>query len=57
MTKELRAVKKWLEKENNSQALLAAKLGYTSSAVIAQWLRRNSIPTHMRERVMQEVSK
>ena len=57
MTKELRAVIKWLGQENNSQTLLASRLGYKSSAVVAQWIRRNKIPNHMKERIMQEISK
>lgn len=44
-------LKIWLEKDNNSKAKLAVKLGYKSSAAIQMWLLRDSIPDWQIERV------
>lgn len=57
MAKEIKAVKEWLKKENNTKALLAARLGYTSSMSVHMWIKRNSIPGHMKKRVMEEIKK
>lgn len=55
--RELLRIDQWLNKDGNTKALLAARLGYSSSSVIQQWFRRKSIPVYMRERLMQELSK
>lgn len=56
MTKELRAIKSWLKKDGNTEAVLAAKLGYTSSVAIKMWFRRNRVPKHQKLRVMEVIT-
>ena len=51
MTKEIRAIKRWLKFEGNSEVVLASKLGYTSSVAIKMWIKRNNVPTYMRDRL------
>lgn len=56
MKKELVAIDRWLNKKGNTKALLAAKLGYSSSSVVQQWFRRNRIPAHMEKRIMEAIN-
>lgn len=49
--KELLAVSKWLKKEGNSAAKLAAGLDYKTSQSIQNWIKRKRIPNHMKARV------
>jgi hypothetical protein len=42
--KELSAVKRWLKKEGNSPAILAAALGLKTSSAIQQWFKAKNIP-------------
>ena len=55
LQKELNAVKRWLKKEGNTEAKLAYALGYTSSVAITMWFKRENIPTHMKQRVMEVI--
>jgi len=57
MSKELKAIKKWLKKEGNTEALLAAKLGYTSSVAIKMWFKRENVPSYQREKLMEVLAK
>lgn len=57
MTKEIRAIKKWLKSEGNTEALLAAKLSYSSSAAISMWIKRNNVPTYQRTKLMEVLTK
>ena len=56
MSKELRAVKKWLKDAGNTEALLASKLGYTSSVVIKMWFKRNNVPEYQRAKLMEVIA-
>lgn len=56
MTKELRAIKKWLKIDGNSEALLAAKLGYSSSSVVTMWFKRNNVPEYQRTKLMEVIT-
>lgn len=44
--KVLKSLVKWLKEEKNSKSLLASKLGYKSSTVVDQWIKRQSIPSY-----------
>jgi hypothetical protein len=55
MSKELRAIKKWLKKDGNTEALLASRLGYTSSVSIKMWFKRNNVPEYQRTKLMEEI--
>jgi hypothetical protein len=57
LQKELSALKRWLKKDGNSEADLASALGYKSSTTINMWIKRQRIPKHMRQRVMEIVGK
>ena len=56
MTKELRAINRWLKKEGNTEALLASRLKYRSSTVITMWRKRNSVPEHMKLRLKEALA-
>jgi transcriptional regulator with XRE-family HTH domain len=47
MNDMVKTLKRWLKCPKNSQAKLAARLGYKSSTTIAKWLERESIPHYM----------
>lgn len=42
-----RAIQRWLTRPGNSQARLAAMLGYKSSTTISKWIERGTIPQYM----------
>lgn len=42
---------KWLKRPGNSQAKMAAILGYKTSTTIANWLTRGAIPEREKARV------
>ena len=50
-------LKKWLEIEGNSPAVLSAKLGYKTSSAISMWFQRDNIPVWQRQRVRHIISK
>ena len=56
MSKELRAIKKWLKKDGNTEALLAAKMGYTSSTAVTMWFKRNNVPEYQRPKLMEVIT-
>lgn len=49
---EIRELKRWLRIEGNSQAKLAATLGYKSSLTIQMWIYKNKIPSRQKAVVM-----
>jgi len=53
--KLLSDLKRWLKKDGNSEARLAAILGYRGSEAVRQWIRRGRIPTYQEMRVTQIV--
>lgn len=50
----IKHLKKWLR--NNSGAYLAWKLGYKTTSVIENWLKRGSIPHWMEPHVWEIIS-
>jgi len=56
MPKELRAIKRWLKKDGNTEALLASRLGYKSSTVVAMWFKRKNVPEYMRARLEEAIT-
>lgn len=57
MSKELRAVKRWLKRDGNTEAVLAGRLGYTSSVAIKMWFKRNNVPEYQRLKLMEVIAK
>jgi len=49
------ALKRWLSKPGNTQAGLAAALGYRSSTTVAQWIKRGRIPDYMHKDVWAQI--
>ncbi len=54
MAKEIKALLKWLEK--NNKAWLCAQLGYHNTSVIDGWIRTESIPSYQKNRVMEIIN-
>lgn len=50
-------LKIWLSNPENGKAKLASLLGYDSSVVIGNWVRRKKIPKHQLTRVLEIIRK
>ena len=50
---EIRELKRWLRIEGNTQAKLAAALGYKTSLTIQNWIYKNRIPSRQKAVVME----
>ena len=48
----IKMLKEWLEKPENTKVKLASALGYNSSTVVDQWLKRKRIPKHAQARLI-----
>jgi hypothetical protein len=51
MTKEVKAVQRWLKKPGNTEAKLAGAMGYESSVSVKNWVKRGNVPTYMRDKL------
>lgn len=47
----------WLKQPGNTQAKLAYLLGYETSNVVTQWIKRERIPKHAEWRVLEIIDK
>jgi hypothetical protein len=56
MTRELKAIRSWLAKDFNTEAKLAAELGYKSSTVVSMWIKRGRVPDHQKQSIMEVVT-
>lgn len=52
MDSEIKTLIKWLSIKGNNSALLAAKLGYSTSETITRWIERGNIPENRINQVM-----
>jgi polyhydroxyalkanoate synthesis regulator phasin len=55
--KEVATLKKWLKTGSNSKVKLATLLGYKSSTVVDQWIRRGRIAERQKMQVAKIINR
>lgn len=57
MERTLEKLNRWLSKPGNTQAALAAGLGYKTSETIRKWIENQEVPKVVRMRVLEFLKK